>query len=84
VETDYDLEDQGIRGSSPDTVENFFFFTSSRTALGTTQPAVPMLTGGSFPGVKRPRRQADILSATSAEVKEMWIYTFTLPYDFMA
>jgi hypothetical protein len=43
-----------------------------------------MGTGGSFPGVKRPEREADYLPSTNAEVKKMWIYTSTTPYAFMA
>jgi hypothetical protein len=44
---------------------------------------VYMGTGGSFPGVKRPGREADHSPTTSAEVKKMWIYTSTPPYAFM-
>jgi hypothetical protein len=43
-----------------------------------------MGTGGSFPGVKRPGREADHSPRTTAEVKKMWIYTSTPPYAFMA
>jgi hypothetical protein len=39
-----------------------------------------MGTGGSFPGEKRPGREADHSPPTSAEVKKMWIYTSTPPY----
>jgi hypothetical protein len=35
--------------------KHFHFFISSRPALGSTQPPIKMRTGGSFPGVKRPR-----------------------------
>jgi hypothetical protein len=34
-----------------------------------------MRTGALSPGVKRPGREADHSSPTSAEVKKMWIYT---------
>jgi hypothetical protein len=43
-----------------------------------------MGTGGSSPGVKRPKREADHSPPTSAEVKKTWIYTSTPPYVFMA
>jgi hypothetical protein len=43
-----------------------------------------MGTRGSFPGVKRPGREADHSPPASAEVKKMWIYTSTPPYVFMA
>jgi hypothetical protein len=39
-----------------------------------------MGTGGSFPGVKRPGREADHSPPASAEVKRMLIYTSTLAY----
>jgi hypothetical protein len=44
----------------------------------------PMGTGGSFLGVKRPGRETDHLSPTSAEVKNMLVYTSTSPYTFTA
>jgi hypothetical protein len=43
-----------------------------------------MGTGGFFLGVKRPGREADHSSPTRAEVKKLWIYTFTPSYAFMA
>jgi hypothetical protein len=43
-----------------------------------------MGTGISFPGVKRPRREADHSPPTSAEVKKMWIYTSTSQYAMKA
>jgi hypothetical protein len=36
------------------------------------------------PGVKRQGRGAHHSPLTSAEVKEMWIYTSTPPYSFLA
>jgi hypothetical protein len=39
----------------------------------------------SFPwGLMRQGREADHFPSSSAEVKNMWIYTSTLPYAFMA
>jgi hypothetical protein len=43
-----------------------------------------MGTGGPFPGVKWPGREADHSPPTIAEIKKMWIYTSTPPYAFMA
>jgi hypothetical protein len=40
--------------------------------------------GGSFHGVKRLGREAEHSPPTIAEVKKIWIYTFTHPYVFMA
>jgi hypothetical protein len=50
IATSYGLDTRGYRSSCPDRVKNFLFSTSSRPALGFTQP--PMVTGGFFPGDK--------------------------------
>jgi hypothetical protein len=47
----------------------------------TSYPVVP---GALSPRVKRPRREADHLPPTSAEVKKTWMYTSNPPYVFMA
>jgi hypothetical protein len=39
----------------------------------------PLGTGGSFPGVKRPGREADHSLPARAAVKKTWIYTSTRP-----
>jgi hypothetical protein len=44
----------------------------------------PMGTRDSFPGVKRPRRDADHSPPSSAAVKNVWSYTSTPQYVFMA
>jgi hypothetical protein len=44
----------------------------------------PMGTGGSFLGVPQPGREADHSPPTSAEAKNIWIYTSTPPYIFTA
>jgi hypothetical protein len=38
-----------------------------------------MDAGGSFPGVKRPGREADHSPESSAKGKNAWSYTFVLP-----
>jgi hypothetical protein len=68
------------RSSSPITVKNFPFSTSSRPALGPIQPPIKWVLGALSPGVKRQRRETDHSLPTSAEVKEMWIYTTIPPY----
>jgi hypothetical protein len=55
-----------------------------QTGSGVHATSSLMGTGGSFPGVKWPGREADHSPAGSAEVKKMWIYTSTPPYAFMA
>jgi hypothetical protein len=73
----------GGRNSSPGRVKNILFSTSSRSTLGSTEPST-VSTGGSFPGVKRPGREADHSPPASAEVKKMSIYSSTPPYAFLA
>jgi hypothetical protein len=77
----YELDDLrvGVRVS----VESRIFSTSSRPALGSTQPPIQWVPGTLSPRVKQPGREADHWP-TSAEVKKMWIYTSTPPYAFMA
>jgi hypothetical protein len=58
--------------------------TESRTALGPTQPPIQWVPGALSLGVKRPGREADHSSPSSAEVKNAWSYTSTPQYVFMA
>jgi hypothetical protein len=62
------------RSSSPGRVKNFLFYSSSRSALGSTQPPIEWVPGVSSSVVKRQGREADHSSPTSAEVKKIWIY----------
>jgi hypothetical protein len=48
----------------------FLFITASRTALGPTQPPIQWAPGALSLEVKRPGREADHSSPSSAEVKE--------------
>jgi hypothetical protein len=50
----------------------FLFATASRPALGPTQPPNQWVPGNITPGVKRPGREADHLTSSSAEVKNAW------------
>jgi hypothetical protein len=56
------------------------FSTSSRLALGSTQPPIQWVPGVLSPGVNRPGREVDHSPPTNAEVKKMWIYTSTPSY----
>jgi hypothetical protein len=56
--------------------QEFSFLHVVQTGSGIHPTSYPMGTGGSFPGVKRPGREADH-SPTNAQVKKMWIYTST-------
>jgi hypothetical protein len=71
------IHDRGVGVRVP--VGSRIFTTSSRLVLGSTQPPIQWV-----PGVERPGREAEHPSPTSAEVKKTWVYTFTLPYSFMA
>jgi hypothetical protein len=55
------------------------FFSSSRPALGPIQPPVQWVPGALSLGVKRPGHEADHSPPSSAEVKNAWSYTSTLP-----
>jgi hypothetical protein len=83
IATGYGLED---RGSEFETRwgKNFHFSTSSRPALGPTQPPIQWISEALSPGIKRPGREDDHSPPTSAEVKKVWIYISTPPYAFMA
>jgi hypothetical protein len=63
--------------SSPGRIKNFLFSTSSKPALGFTQPPIQRVPGAVSPGVKLPWREADHSPPASAKVKKMWIYTST-------
>jgi hypothetical protein len=62
----------------------FLFTTTSRTALGPTQPPLQWVPGALSVGVKRPGREADHSPPSSAEVKNAWSYTSAPQYVFMA
>jgi hypothetical protein len=78
------LDDKRGRSLSTSKVKNFLFTTSSRLALGPTQPTIQWVLGVLSPGVKWLGREADQSPPTGVKVKKMWIYTTTPPYAFMA
>jgi hypothetical protein len=63
--------------------QKFHFSMVSGLDLGPTQPP-KWVFGDLSLGVKRQGREADHSFPTSAEVKEIWVYTATPPYIFMA
>jgi hypothetical protein len=77
IATSYGLDDRRVG------VKNFLFSTSSRPALGFTQPPIQCEQWALSAGVKRPGHEADHSPPASAQVKKMWIYTSTPPYTFM-
>jgi hypothetical protein len=48
---------------------------SVQTSAGTHPASYQVGTGGYFPEVKRPGREANLLPSSSASVKDMWSYT---------
>jgi hypothetical protein len=64
IETGYRLDDR----SSPGTVKNFHFSTSSTPPLGSTEPSIPRVPGAFSPGVKLQGREIDQSPLTSANV----------------
>jgi hypothetical protein len=69
-------ERQRGRSLRPCWAKNFLFSTSSRPALGSTQPPIQWLAR-LIPGGKAPGCEADHSPPAIAEVKIMWIYTST-------
>jgi hypothetical protein len=80
--TGYGLDDRGIGNRVP--AGSRIFSTSSRPALGFTQPIIQRVPGALSPRVKRTGREDDHSPPASTEVKKMWINTSTAPYAFMA
>jgi hypothetical protein len=54
-----------------------------RTGYVARPASYPVGSGGCFPGLKRQGLEVDHSPPVSAEVKTIWIYTFTPPYAFM-
>jgi hypothetical protein len=77
IATGYGPVDWGGRSLSPGRFKNFLLSTSARLALASTQPPIQWV-----PEVKRPGREADHSTPSSALFKKMRIYTSTPPYAF--
>jgi hypothetical protein len=80
----YGLDDRGSRIRFPAGSGNFSLHHRVQKCSGVHTPSCPMDTRGSFPGLKRPGREADHSPPSSAEVKNAWSYTSTPLYVFMA
>jgi hypothetical protein len=65
------------RSSSPGGISYILFSTSSRPALGSTQPPSQSVTGVLCRGLKQSGREIDHSPLTTSEVKKMWIYIST-------
>jgi hypothetical protein len=80
----YGLDDRGSRVRFPAGAGNFSLRHRVQNVSGAHLAPYPMGTRGSFPGVKRPGREADHSHPSSAEVKNAWSYTSIPQYVFMA
>jgi hypothetical protein len=74
----------GSQSSSPGRVKNFLFCTSSRPALGFTQPPIQQVPQALSAGVKWQGHEDDHSPPASAKVNKRWSYTSTHPYAFKA
>jgi hypothetical protein len=72
----YGLDDRGFESRKG---LGIFFHHRVQTGSGTHPASYPMGTRGSFPGVKRPGREADHSPLSSAEIKNTLNYTSTPP-----
>jgi hypothetical protein len=80
IATGYGMHDRGGGVRVPVGSKNFSLLHMVQTGSGVHRTSYKMGTGGS----KRQGREADHSPPTSADVKNMWIYTSTPPYAFMA
>jgi hypothetical protein len=83
IATGYGLDGRGV-GVQILLGKDFSSLHVVQTNYGVHPASYPMGNGGSFPGIKRPGREADHSPTTSTEVKNTLIYTFTPPCVFAA
>jgi hypothetical protein len=62
----------------------FLFTTTSKPALGSTQPPIQSVPWALTPEVKWQGHEANCSPPSSAEVRNVWSYTSTPQYIFMA
>jgi hypothetical protein len=75
---------QSGRCLKPGGGNNFHYSMSSKLALGPIQPPIQWAEEALSPVVKRLGRETGHSPPTSVEVKQTWVYTFILPYTFIA
>jgi hypothetical protein len=78
------MDDRGSRVRLSAEAGNFSLHHRVQNGSGAHPASYAMGTGGSFPGVKRPGREANHSPPPSAEVNNAWRYTSTPQYTFMA
>jgi hypothetical protein len=75
----YGLDDRGSRVRFLAGAGNFSLRYRVHTGSGTLPASYPMGTGDLSPGLKWPEREAHRSPPSSAEAKNAWSYTSTLP-----
>jgi hypothetical protein len=80
----YELDDRSSRVRFQGRMGIFLFITAFRTALRPTQPLIQGVAGAISLEVKRSGRETDHSPPSKAEVKNVWSYTSTPQYAFMA
>jgi hypothetical protein len=75
----YGLDDRGSGVRFPAGARNFSLHHRVQNGSEAHPASYPTGTRGSFLGVKRPGREADHSSPSSADVKNAWSYTSTFP-----
>jgi hypothetical protein len=63
--------------------QSLLFSTGPRASLWPTGSLIERVIGVLSPGVKRPGREADRHSPSTADTKNTWIYASTPPHFFM-
>jgi hypothetical protein len=81
--TGYGLDDRSSRVRFPAGAGNFSLHHRVQNASGAYPVSYPMGTRSSFPGVKRPGREADHSPPSNSEVKNAWSCTSAPQYVFM-
>jgi hypothetical protein len=74
----------GLQFSAGAKMGIFLFATMSRPGLGPTQTPIQCVSGILIPEVKWLGHEADHLPPSSSEIKNVWSYTSTPQYAFMA
>jgi hypothetical protein len=75
----YGLDNRGSRVRFPAGAGTFSLHHRVQKGSGAHSASYPVGITNSFPGVKRPGREADHSPPSSAEVKNAWSYTSTAP-----
>jgi hypothetical protein len=78
------MDDRGSRVRLPAETGNFSLHHRVQNGSGAQPAFYPMGTRDFLPGVKRPEREAEDSPPSGAEVKNVWSYTSTPQYVFMA